>query len=148
MDKPNPAAQSASPESLSSDRLDIDGVSEITVLRYFETLNAAEYEATAALFAEDGIMHPPFENGIAGPTAIAAYLRDEATGMQLHPREGTVEALESGEQQFQIKGKVETSLFSVNVGWNFILNSHAKISSVGIKLLASPRELLNLRNKS
>ena len=52
----------------------IEGITEPTVLRYFETLNAGDFENTAALFAADGAIHPPFESGIVGPEAIAAYL--------------------------------------------------------------------------
>jgi hypothetical protein len=43
---------------------------------------------------------------------------------------------------------VQTSAFGINVAWLFLLNSHQKILSVTVKLLASPQELLNLRSQT
>jgi hypothetical protein len=133
-----------SPEEIAGG-LTIEGVDEPVVLRYFETLNAGEFEATAALFATDGVMHPPFESGFVGPEAIATYLQEEAQGIRLQPRQGTRELLENNDIEYQIRGKVQTSLFGVNVAWRLVLNSQQEITSVTIKLLASPKELLNLR---
>ncbi|MGH2413788.1 MAG: ketosteroid isomerase family protein [Microcystaceae cyanobacterium] len=123
----------------------IEGVTEPVVVRYFETLNAGDFEATASLFSPAGALHPPFESPIVRKEAIATYLNEEAQGMKLYPRTGIVEALESDRTQFQIKGKVQTPLFSVNVAWKFILNVEKEIESVEVKLLASPQELLKLR---
>lgn len=123
----------------------IEGIDESVVWRYFQTMNTADYEGTAALFAPTGVMHPPFEEPIEGKEAIATYLKAEAKGMQLVPREGIAETLEEDQIQVQVKGKVQTSLFSVNVAWIFILNSEREILYTQIKLLASPQELLNLR---
>jgi hypothetical protein len=39
--------------------LDVIGTSEPVILRYFETLNNKDFQATAALFAEDGVLEPP-----------------------------------------------------------------------------------------
>jgi hypothetical protein len=125
--------------------LTIEGIEEPVVQRYFQTMNAGEYEATAALFAPTGAMHPPFEEPIEGPDAIAIYLKAEAKGMQLFPREGIAETLEENQIQIQVKGKVQTPLFGVNVAWIFILNLEREIVYTKIKLLASPQELLNLR---
>lgn len=125
--------------------LSIEGVIEPTIFRYFETLNASDFEGTGALFAADGAMLPPFESPVVGKEAIAAYLQAEAKGMQLFPREGICEKLEDGYLQFQIAGKVQTPFFSVNVSWIFVLNPQSEIFSATIKLLASPQELLNLR---
>lgn len=125
--------------------LNIEGIEEPVVQRYFQTMNAGEYEATAALFAPTGVMHPPFEEPIEGPEAIAIYLKAEAKGMQLLPREGIAETLEENQIQIQVKGKVQTPLFGVNVAWIFILNLEREIVYTKIKLLASPQELLNLR---
>lgn len=97
------------------------------------------------MFATDGELHPPFESPLIGPDAIAAYLEQEATGMQMLPKQGTAEEIEDGYTQIQVKGKVKTPLFSVNVGWIFVLNSGREIAAATIKLLASPQELLNLR---
>lgn len=128
-----------------SEQLTIDEITITTILRYFETLNAGDYVATAALFAEDGVLHPPFESGIVGPEAIATYLQAEATGMQLLPRQGITEPLTDEHTQVQVSGKVQTPWFGVNVSWLFVLNAQQQITEMTIKLLASPQELLNLR---
>lgn len=122
-----------------------DDRTEAVVTRYFETFNAGDFQATSSLFAADGVMYPPFEADIVGPVAIAAYLEAEAKGMKLEPQAGLVESLETGEIQIQVKGKVQTPLFGVNVAWSFVLNSQSEILATRIKLLASPKELLNLR---
>ena len=122
----------------------IEGVIAPTVIRYFETLNAGEFEATAALFAGDGVLYAPFESGIVGPKAIATYLQQEAQGMKLHPRQGLTQTLDEGSLQVQVAGRVQTSWCGVNVSWLFILNQH-QIAAVTIKLLASPQELLSLQ---
>ncbi|HEY9832548.1 MAG TPA: ketosteroid isomerase family protein [Stenomitos sp.] len=123
----------------------IEGIDESVVWRYFQTMNAADYEGTAALFAPTGVMHPPFEEPIEGTEAIATYLKAEAKGMQLIPKQGIAETLEDGQIQVQVKGKVQTSVFGVNVAWIFMLNAEREILDAQIKLLASPQELLNLR---
>lgn len=126
----------------------IEGITQSVILRYFETMNAGDYEATAALFTDNGVMQPPFEEPIEGKAAIATYLKAEAIDMQLLPKTGVVEPQESGDTQIQVKGKVKTPLFSVNVGWIFILTPEQTISFVRIKLLASPQELLSFRRST
>ncbi|MBC6432368.1 nuclear transport factor 2 family protein [Nostoc sp. HG1] len=123
----------------------IEGITETSVLRYFETLNAGEFEATAALFAVDGVMRPPFESDIVGTDAIAAYLKQESQNIKAYPNTGIAEALENATIQVQVTGKAQTSWCSVNVLWLFILNQERQISYTKIKLLASPQELLSLR---
>jgi hypothetical protein len=123
----------------------IEGITEGTILEYFRTLNGGDFSATAALFAADGELNPPFESPVVGRGAIAAYLEQEATGMQLLPKQGAAEEIEDGYTQIQVKGKVQTPLFSVNVGWIFVLNSAREIAAATVKLLASPQELLSLR---
>ncbi|MDJ0798674.1 MAG: ketosteroid isomerase family protein [Calothrix sp. MO_167.B12] len=123
----------------------IPGITEPAILDYFHTLNAGEFHRTAALFATDGVMYPPFESGIVGKDAIANYLHQEAEDLKAHPRQGMVEALDNHNTQFQVTGKAQTSWCSVNVKWLFILNQYQEIVSVQIKLLASPQELLKLR---
>ena len=125
----------------------IAGITKPTVLRYFETLNAGDFEATANLFAEDGVLHAPFEEPIIGSSSIATYLKTEARGMQLEPQQGVSEILEEGNVEVQVSGRVQTSAFGINVAWLFLLNSDQKILSVTVKLLASPQELLNLRSQ-
>ncbi len=134
-------------DAVAVNNVSIEGIEEPTILRYFETLNAGEFEQTAALFAAAGAMHPPFEAAVIGPDAIAAYLQAEAQGMQLFPREGIAEPLDDGQLKVQVGGKVQTPWFSVNVAWLFLLNAEREIASATIKLLASPQELLNLRRQ-
>ena len=126
----------------------IVGITNPTVLRYFETLNAGDFEATANLFAEDGVLHAPFEEPIIGSSSIATYLKTEARGMQLEPQQGVSQILEDGNVEVQVSGRVQTSAFGINVAWLFMLNSDQKILSVTVKLLASPQELLNLRSQT
>ncbi len=130
--------------SANASEFKIEGVTTPTVIQYFETLNAGEFEATAALFAPDGVLYAPFESGIVGPRAIATYLQQEAQGMKLDARQGLTQLLDDGSWQVQVAGRVQTSWCGVNVSWLFILNQH-RIAAVTIKLLASPQELLNLQ---
>jgi hypothetical protein len=137
------AAESVSHST--QEKLHIEGITEPSILRYFETLNAGDFKATADLFADDGVMHPPFESGIVGSNAIASYLQQEAQGITAYPNQGIVETLENSQVQVQLTGKVNTSWCGVNVSWLFILNQQQEITYSKIKLLASPQELLNLR---
>ncbi|MEG4533637.1 nuclear transport factor 2 family protein [Microcoleus sp. D2_18a_D3] len=126
----------------------IAGITNPTVLRYFETLNAGDFDATANLFADEGVLHAPFEEPIIGSSSIATYLKKEARGMKLEPQQGVSQILEYGNVEVQVSGRVQTSAFGVNVGWLLLLNSDQKILSVTVKLLASPQELLNLRSQT
>ncbi len=123
----------------------IKGISEPTIQQYFQSLNAGDYEKTVSLFAENGVMHPPFESGIVGRDAIVSYLNKEAIDIKACPDEGISETLEDNRTQTKVAGKVETPWFAVNVSWLFILNDKFQILDVKIKLLASPQELLSLR---
>jgi|ERR687886_2136041 hypothetical protein len=133
------------PQSTAISDLTIEGITEPVVLRYFETMNAGDYKATAALFADTGAMHPPFEQAIEGREAIATYLEAEAKGMQLFPTKGIVETQKEDQTQIQVTGKVQTPWFGVNVAWIFVLSPEREILTTRIKLLASPQELLSLR---
>ena len=124
--------------------LTIEGIKESTIVDYFASINQENFEQTAALFSEDGQMLAPFEKPIIGRDAIALYLAKEAKGMKLLPQTGIYEPSEA-ENNIKVTGKVKTSLFSVNVAWYFSLNQ-GQIISARIKLLASPQELLGLRN--
>ncbi|MGB5770639.1 MAG: ketosteroid isomerase family protein [Crocosphaera sp.] len=128
-----------------SEKTQIEGITEPVIQSYFETLNAGDCKQTASLFALDGTLYPPFESPVVGQDAIATYLQTEATGMKLHPREGTVETLEKDHIGVKVMGKVQTSLFRVNVAWTFVLNGVKEIISVEVKLLASLNELVNLK---
>jgi hypothetical protein len=128
-----------------TEKLQIAGITEPTILRYFETLNAGDFRATAVLFAENGVMHPPFESGIVGPDAIATYLQQEAQDIKTYPHQGMTETSQTGMIQIQITGKAQTSWCGVNVLWLFTLNEQKQILETQIKLLASPQELLAIR---
>ncbi|MGL4620689.1 ketosteroid isomerase family protein [Chroococcidiopsis sp.] len=123
----------------------IEGITESTIIRYFDTLNTENYQTCANLFATDGVMYPPFEEGILGREAIATFLQREAQGMKLEPERGISQVVENGDLEVQVVGKVQTPLFGVNVSWFFLLNSQQKIATTKIKLLASPQELLSLK---
>ncbi|MCT7983200.1 nuclear transport factor 2 family protein [Laspinema sp. A4] len=116
-----------------------------TIQQYFKGLNEGEFESVSELFAPEGELQPPFEEPVVGPEAIAAYLEAEAKGMKLYPRSDFQESVEEGNQHFEIRGQVETAFFKVNVAWFFVLNPEAEILSVRVKLLASLKELVNLR---
>jgi hypothetical protein len=132
-------------ECVSVAEVKIEGITEPVLVRYFETLNAGDFQATAALFAEEGTMYPPFEEPKVGRDAIAAYLEAEAQGMILSPHQGIAETLEDDSIDIKVSGRVQTRWFGVNVSWSFLLNAEQEILSATIKLLASPQELLNLK---
>ena len=140
----------------SQSELQIAGLEHPVVICYFDWLNQEAYDQAVTLFTEDGILYAPFESGIQGRSAIADYLKTEAKGMQLQPREGVMQSAKDkanekseGEPdntyQILVTGKVQTSVFSVNVQWTFTLNLDDQLTAVRVKLLASPKELLNLR---
>jgi len=133
--------------STDSATIEINGIQNPVVFNYFHHLNAGDFAATAALFAEDGFLHPPFESPVIGKDAIAAYLEQEAQDLQLQPLRGHAEQLPNGCTDFDIFGKVQTPWFSVNVAWQMILSPNDEIYVVRVKLLASLLELANLRNK-
>lgn len=132
-------------ESVSVVEVKIEGITEPVLVRYFETLNAGDFQATAALFAQEGTMYPPFEEPKVGKDAIAAYLEAEAQGMTLYPNQGIAETLEDGLIDIKVSGRVQTRWFGVNVAWSFVLNPEQEILSTTVKLLASPQELLSLK---
>ncbi|MBN3897116.1 MAG: nuclear transport factor 2 family protein [Nostoc sp. NOS(2021)] len=138
------SAEFISPTQL-KEEFQIEGIREPSILRYFETLNAGEFEATAALFAVDGVMRPPFESDIVGKDAIAAYLKQEGQNIKAYPNTGIAETLENATIQVQVTGKAQTSWCSVNVLWLFILNQQRQIFYTRIKLLASPQELYQFK---
>lgn len=144
---PDAIAQSPSSESI-AECIAITGIDEPVILKYFETLNAGDFQAAGELFAPEGSLLPPFDQPIVGPAAIATYLQQEAKGFVLQPCEGTAQRLEDGCTEFQIVGKVQTPLFAVNVAWRFVLSPEREILLTKIKLLAALQELLSLRQAS
>jgi hypothetical protein len=123
----------------------IEGITEPFILRYFTTLNAGDFTATAGLFTEDGVMYPPLESVVVGREAILTYLNREAQDIKAEPNQGITENLADHYIKIQVTGKAHTSWCSVNVLWLFILNPQREIIEAKIKLLASPQDLLSLR---
>ena len=129
----------------------IDGINEPAVTKYIEAMNADNFDAAVALFADDGALQPPFHKPIVGKQAIAKYMREEAQGLNMMPKKGISENGPDGSKQLKITGVVETPWFGANVGmniaWRFLVNPQGKIFFVAIDMLASPKELLNLGRK-
>lgn len=134
-------------DPMSIDHLTSESITHQTVVRYFETMNAGDFNATSALFATEGSLKAPFESPFLGREEIAAYLHREAPGMRLEPRDAISETLENDQTQIQVSGTVQTGWCGVNVSWLFVLNSEREIAAATIKLLASPQELLNMQKR-
>jgi hypothetical protein len=118
---------------------------------YFDTINDADFEATASLFAVDGTLYPPFGYSVVGRDAIATYLAKEAVGMNLCPdlAQATEPVEETeGLHTLNVSGKVQTSFFSVGVKWTFVLSASGDIHAVHVRLLAGLEELLHLKASS
>lgn len=76
---------------------------------------------------------------------MLAYLKSNATNMRATPREWVLKPTETGGWEADVKGRVVTAHFKVNVGWQFCLTESGDIAKVRIKLLASLAELVALR---
>ncbi len=129
-------------------KVSIEGLDNLTVLSYMENMNAFDFSAAVALFAEDGALQPPFEQPIVGHENILAYMREECYGLKLIPERGVSEAVEGGFTQIKVTGEVQTPWFGdsvgINLAWRFLLNPQGKIFLVAIDVLASAKELMNL----
>lgn len=129
--------------------VEIEGIVEPAVLSYVEAMNSDNFDAAVALFTPDGALQPPFQKPIVGHEAIAKYMREEAQGLNMMPKQGICEVQPDGSKQLKVTGVVQTPWFGVNVGmniaWRFLINPQGKIFFVAIDMLASPQELLNLR---
>ncbi|PSB03302.1 orange carotenoid protein N-terminal domain-containing protein [Merismopedia glauca] len=126
----------------------IKGIDNATVLSYMENMNAFDFQAAVALFVKEGALKPPFQEPIVGQENIFAYMRQECYGLKLLPEQGVCEPAEGEFTQIKVTGKVQTPWFGDSVGinlvWRFLLNPEDKIFFVGIDVLGSPQELLNL----
>ncbi len=120
---------------------------DTVIQRYFETLNHGEFDQTAALFAENGVLYPPFEDGIVGQAAIAQYLHTEARSMTLIPERFQAISVTETVRQVEVFGVVKLPLFRVQVGWCFMIDDQLGICSVGIKLFASLQELWTMQQQ-
>lgn len=123
--------------------IDIDGIDESSISQYFTHLNNNEFIAISELFSEQGCLNPPFEKTVQGRNAIAQYLEEEAKMIEFYPEYGEIILSDSAFTQYQIKGKVKTHQFTVNINWLIQLNSTKEITLVEVKLVASLIELLN-----
>ncbi|ASC71349.1 Ketosteroid isomerase [Halomicronema hongdechloris C2206] len=115
------------------------------VAEYIDSFNQGEFDATAALFAPQGTLQPPFEESVVGRDAIATYLCREAQGMHIEPQQVAVEKLDAGHRQVTLKGRVTALVFKVNAAWIFHLTADNQIQRVEVRLLASLQELLSLQ---
>ncbi len=126
----------------------IEGIKNATVRSYMENMNAFDFQSAVALFVEDGALKPPFEEPIVGHENILRYMHEECYGLKLMPERGVLEPAEGGFTQIKVTGKVQTPWFGdsvcINLAWRFLLTPKDEIFFVGIDLLASPQELLNL----
>ena len=126
----------------------IKGISNKTILSYMEAMNAFDFESSVALFTSNGALQPPFKEPIIGQENILAYMRDECYGLKLMPERGISEKIEDGFTQIKVTGKVQTPWFGgrvvIDLVWRFLLDPDNQIFFVGIDLLATPQELLNL----
>jgi hypothetical protein len=113
---------------------------------YFASFNAEDFDTTASLFAEDGLLRPPFDAVIEGRKEIAAYLRQEAKGMQIYPLKATLVDRTIDRCEYTVVGNAETPWFRINLTWQFIVNSNYEIVWTRVKLLASLQELLHLQH--
>ena len=84
--------------------ISIAAITEPIIYRYFQRLNAGEFAETAGLFAEDGILIAPFEEGVRGRQAIAYYLHEEAQGLTAFLSQGSLETLEDHSTRIKLNG--------------------------------------------
>ncbi|HEY9827871.1 MAG TPA: orange carotenoid protein N-terminal domain-containing protein [Stenomitos sp.] len=129
-------------------KVSIKGIDNKTVLSYMDNMNAFDFQSTVALFAEESALKPPFQEPITGQEKILAYMREECYGLKLFPEQGSYESAEGGFTQIKVTGKVQTPWFGdkvdIKLAWRFLLNPEGQIFFVGIDVLASPQEMLNL----
>ncbi len=129
--------------------VNIQGIHEPVIDKYFARLNNGEFIATAELFAAQGCLNPPFDKQLQGREAIAQYLAKEAIGIGFFPEYGeivtigTAPTLNGDRIQYQIQGKVEMNWFTVNISWSIQLNAAKEITLLEVKLLASLDDLLS-----
>jgi hypothetical protein len=145
-----PITEPVSPPQEVSKRtnVSIQGVTDPTVLKYMDDLNANDFDTLIELFLPDGALQPPFKRPIVGKDNILRFFKEECQNLKLIPQNGVTEPADGGYTQIKVTGKVQTPWFGGNVGmniaWRFLLNPEGKIFFVAIDLLASPKELLNL----
>jgi hypothetical protein len=129
-------------------KIAIEGVDNPTIISYMSNMNANDFNALIELFATDGALQPPFQRPIVGKEAVLRFFNQDCQNLKLIPERGVVEPAQDGYTQIKVTGTVQTPWFGAGVGmnmaWRFLLGPDNKIFFVGIDLLASPKELLNL----
>ena len=129
-------------------KISIEGVDNTTIISYMSNMNANDFNALIELFAPDGALQPPFQRPIVGKEAVLRFFNQDCQNLKLIPERGVVEPAQDGYTQIKVTGTVQTPWFGAGVGmnmaWRFLLGPDNKIFFVGIDLLASPKELLNL----
>lgn len=133
------------------EKVTIEGIDNPTIVQYMTNLNANDFDALIALFAEDGALQPPFQRPIVGKENVLRFFREECQNLKLIPERGVSEAASDGYTQIKVTGTCQTPWFGANVGmniaWRFLLTPENKIFFVAVDLLASAQELLNLVRK-
>jgi hypothetical protein len=126
----------------------IGNIGEPTIHKYFARLNGKNFTEAAELFTEEGYLKPPFEKLIKGKKKIADYFEKEATGITCYPENGQLWSHSKDimqqviHKEYQIQGKVQMGLFTVNVQWLIQLNHANEFMAVEVKLLTDLNELL------
>ncbi|MBE9039309.1 orange carotenoid-binding protein [Oscillatoriales cyanobacterium LEGE 11467] len=145
-----PVAEPVAPvqEIAQRSQVQIEGVTNSTILSYMNNMNANDFDALIQLFVPDGALQPPFQKPVVGKDAVMRFFREECQNLKLAPERGVSEPAEDGFTQVKVTGTVQTPWFGAGVGmnmaWRFLLDPQDKIFFVAIDLLASPKELLNL----
>ena len=88
---------------------------------YFRSFNENQFEQTAALFAEEGALIPPFDSPVVGEQAILAYLEKEAGSITAFPKQWDISEPEDDLTHIVVTGKVNAVVFKVNVAWYFAI---------------------------
>lgn len=120
--------------------------------QYFETFNQQAFDQTAALFAAQGSLTPPFEGAIVGREKIQAYLEKKAANMHAQPEEWNFpaegDAVDNKQPLYRVavQGRVKAIVFQVSVLWEFAIAPTCEIAIARVKLIATPKELLSLRS--
>jgi len=126
------------------DSVKSDPITEPVISEYFKTINSAEFEKTAALFAPHGEFHTPFTPELIGHNAIALYLSTQCQEITITPHKSKIQRSDNGTVEANITGTIATSLFRSDASWQFSLNTRQEILCVKVKFLTSVRDLLGL----
>ncbi|MEL6494406.1 MAG: orange carotenoid protein N-terminal domain-containing protein [Cyanobacteria bacterium J06623_7] len=128
-------------------KVNIEGVTNSTVLNYMNLLNANDFEELTSYLPKMVRYSLPSKT-IVGKDAVFRFFKEECPNLKFAPTRGVEEPIEDGYTQVKVTGKVQTPWFGAGVGmnmfWRFLLNSENQIFFVAIDLLASPKELLKL----